>query len=155
MANEGSDADAYERLNAIFGAAPYTFNDAKYMHQVAPKREFGQTKVNQAGLRTYFNRLPEYLRDMFKDKKLGFYRDVEGRVYKRETDYEDGTHDWSVYFPFALRHVGHVPMILVGETIDLFHSFKKKPSIRLTVVELGDTKIASFSIVASERSLKD
>ena len=145
MQEEGNDLEAEARMHALFGKPPYTFMDAEYMFKVAPLREFGETWHSQGVLIKAFSMLPQYLKEMFKDRPLGYYKDQEGRVYKKEMD----TDYWSVLVPRGLRVVGGVDILKTEDKIKLTHASIDAPDIELVVTHLGDQKDATFSILAN------
>ena len=147
MEKEGTAIDGQERLELLFGKPPYSFTNPTLMYECAPMKEFSITTLTKARLHKEFAKLPDYLQEMFKGKRLGFFVDNEGRTYKHEFDKV-----WSVYIPFVLRSRYHTSILREGDIVKIRHATEPNVSFLAKVEDTEDQKEATFAVLFAEDS---
>lgn len=145
MEKEGTDIDGQEKLELLFGKPPYSFTNPELMYECAPMKEFSVTTLTKARLAKAFAALPDYLRELFKDKRLGFFVDDEGRTYKHEFDKV-----WSVYIPFVLRSRYQTSILREGDIVKIRHATEPNLTFLVKVEDTEDQKEATFAVMFAE-----
>lgn len=133
---ESNESD--EEIVRIFGKAKsYKFLEDERLLHGAPYTEFGQTGMSKNRMEQLIFSLPQVAQEVVRQYKIGLYKDILGRYYKRETE-----EAWSVLVePKSMDKFPYV-----NEVVQLEHVFDSS-DILFMEVKYIDVKLKRSALV--------